>query len=67
MRLRSIRLVEQTEQKFRRIRVCLEEKEKSFCGSRALLLYKASTTKRQSVTGIEPVTYWKMTRRANQQ
>ena len=38
MRFRGIRYVEQIEQKFRRIRVCLEEKQKpSDCNSRALL------------------------------
>ena len=39
MRFPGIRLVEQTEQKFRRIRDCLEKKEKktSDCNSRALL------------------------------
>ena len=39
----GIRLVAQTEQKFRRIQVCLEEKQKtSDCNSRALLLYKSA-------------------------
>ena len=39
----GIRLVEQTEQKFSRFRVCLEENnEKSDCNSRALLLYKSA-------------------------
>ena len=70
MRLRGIRLVEQAEQNFRRTRVCLKEKEKKKTVSVVVGLFyyiKAPTTKRQSVTGIEPVTYWKMTRRANQQ
>ena len=39
MRFRGIRLVEQTEQKFRRIRDCLEEKTSN---SRALLSYKSA-------------------------
>ena len=39
MRFRGFRLVEQTEQKFRRIRDCLNKKT-SDCTSRALLLYK---------------------------
>ena len=38
MRFPGIRLVEQTEQKLRRIRDCLEEKQKtSDCNSRAYL------------------------------
>ena len=45
MRFPGIRLVEQTEQKFRRIRVCLEEKKTSDCNNRALLLIKAPTKK----------------------
>ena len=38
----GIRLVEQTEQKFRRIRVCLKEKKTSGCNSGALSLYKSA-------------------------
>ena len=41
VRFRVIRLVEQTEQKLRRIRVCLEEKQKKKdCNSWTLLFYK---------------------------
>ena len=39
MRFPGVPLVEETEQKFRRIRVCLKE-ETSDCNSRALLSYK---------------------------
>ena len=44
MRFPGTRLVEQTEQKFRRIRACFEEKT-SDCNSQALLLIKAPTKK----------------------
>ena len=40
MRFPGIRLVEQTEQKIRRIRVCLKENKTSDCDKRALLLHK---------------------------
>ena len=43
MRFPGIRLVEQTEQKFSRIRICLEEKQKrSDCNNRALSLYESA-------------------------
>ena len=46
MRFRGIRLVEQTEQKFRRIRICLKEKQKrprnSDCNTRAQSLSKTA-------------------------
>ena len=43
MRFPGIRLVEQTEQKFRRIRVCLKEEKTSDGNNRALLLIEAPT------------------------
>ena len=46
MHLSGIRLVEETGQKFRCIRVCLEENQKkkktSDCNSRTLSLYKSA-------------------------
>ena len=43
MRFRGIRLIEQTEQNFSRVRVCFEEKQKNSDGNtRALLLYKSA-------------------------
>ena len=48
MRLPGIRLVEQTEQKFSRIRVCVKEKQqKSDCNSRAYI--KAPTKNKKTI------------------
>ena len=54
----GIRLVEQTEQKFRRFESVL--KKTSDCNSRALLLKKAALTKNHSVNHmITEKQYWK--------
>ena len=42
MRFQGIRLIEKTEQNFRHIRACLEDKKTSDCSSRAFIL-KAPT------------------------
>ena len=52
MRFSGIRLVEQTEQQFRRFESVLKKKKKKFkktsdCNSRALLLIKAPTKKNE--------------------
>ena len=54
MRLRGIRLVEQIEQKFRRVRVCLRKKTEKTndCNSRHLLIIKAPAKNRELCTKL---------------